>query len=53
MLMNDAVNLAWEKNDEANGYPMNSLQIGFKCCGLSGYMDYSGITFLFHHLAVV
>lgn len=26
--MNDAVNMAWEKNDDANGYPMNSLQIG-------------------------
>lgn len=33
--MDDAVNLAWEKNNDANGYPMDSLQIG-----VSTYIDF-------------
>ncbi|KAM7345932.1 23 kDa integral membrane protein-like [Cochliomyia hominivorax] len=38
--MSDAVDKAWSKNDQANGYPMDVLQIGFNCCGRMSYLDY-------------
>ncbi|XP_058976349.1 CD63 antigen-like [Musca domestica] len=39
--MEKVVNTVWEKNDQANGYPMDALQISFKCCGLTGSIDYT------------
>ncbi|XP_061402418.1 CD63 antigen [Musca vetustissima] len=39
--MDQVVTTVWEKNDSANGYPMDALQISFKCCGLTGSIDYT------------
>ncbi|XP_065370017.1 CD63 antigen-like [Calliphora vicina] len=38
--MGEVVDKAWEKNNDANGYPMNGLEIAFNCCGRTGYMNY-------------
>ncbi|XP_023291920.2 23 kDa integral membrane protein-like [Lucilia cuprina] len=40
--MGEAVDKAWEKNDSANGYPMNALQIALNCCGKTSYLNYGG-----------
>ncbi|XP_073845836.1 CD63 antigen-like [Musca autumnalis] len=39
--MDNVVTTVWDKNDQANGYPMDALQISFKCCGLNGAVDYT------------
>ncbi|KAH8415989.1 hypothetical protein KR222_006090 [Zaprionus bogoriensis] len=38
--MGDLVDTAYNQNDAAKGYPMDALQISFKCCGLTSYQDY-------------
>nr|XP_014102768.1 CD63 antigen [Bactrocera oleae] len=38
--MTDLVGTAWNQNDSAKGYPMDALQLSFKCCGKSNYTDY-------------
>ncbi|XP_023162718.1 23 kDa integral membrane protein-like [Drosophila hydei] len=38
--ISELVNKAWAENDDANGYPMNALQLSFKCCGRTSYKDY-------------
>ncbi|XP_054738361.1 CD63 antigen [Anastrepha obliqua] len=38
--MGDLVNTAWNQNDSANNYPMDALQVSFKCCGKTSYADY-------------
>ncbi|XP_075166946.1 23 kDa integral membrane protein-like [Haematobia irritans] len=40
--MDTILTTVWDKNDQANGYPMDGVQITFKCCGLSGSIDYIG-----------
>ncbi|KAM8711875.1 hypothetical protein ACLKA7_012390 [Drosophila subpalustris] len=40
--MNNLVETAWQQNDSANGYPMDALQLSFKCCGKEGFADYNG-----------
>ncbi|XP_001360174.1 23 kDa integral membrane protein [Drosophila persimilis] len=38
--MSTVVNTAWNENNAAQGYPMDALQLAFKCCGNTGYQQY-------------
>ncbi|XP_039956553.1 CD63 antigen [Bactrocera neohumeralis] len=38
--MTDLVSTAWNENDSAKGFPMDALQLSFKCCGKTSYNDY-------------
>ncbi|XP_013098676.1 23 kDa integral membrane protein [Stomoxys calcitrans] len=40
--MDTVITTVWNKNDASNGYPMDAVQISFKCCGLNGSLDYTG-----------
>ncbi|XP_017865331.1 PREDICTED: 23 kDa integral membrane protein [Drosophila arizonae] len=40
--ISEVVNKAWLENDDANGYPMDALQLTFNCCGRNSYRDYVG-----------
>ncbi|EDW57283.1 23 kDa integral membrane protein [Drosophila virilis] len=39
--MGELVDAAGKQNDAANGYPMDALQISFKCCGVNSFTDYT------------
>lgn len=41
--MGEIVDKAWTKNDDSNGYPMNGLQMAFKCCGRFNSADYTSM----------
>ncbi|KAH8304483.1 hypothetical protein KR059_010980, partial [Drosophila kikkawai] len=38
--MGKVVDKAWDENNAAQGYPMDVLQLAFKCCGNQNYQEY-------------